>query len=129
MVGVGYTRYSGFSYRYGYPYAYSRYPAYAGVGPYWYDPFWFGPAVYPGFYYGYAQGPNMGEIKIQGAAKNASVYLDGAFAGSAEKLKSIWLDPGTYNLEVRAPDVPSYERRVYVLSGKTLRVNTLEKVR
>ena len=61
----------------------------------------------------------MGEIKLK-APKDASVYLDGGFAGSAEKLKSMWLEPGIYQLQVSSPDGSEYRKKVYVLSGKTL---------
>lgn len=115
-VGAGYTHFSG-------PY---YYPAY-------YHP-WFGSPYYAPFYYsyapffyhpfygsGFARGPNMGEIKLQTVQKSAEVYLDGAYAGTAGDLKTMWLEPGAYNLEVRA-DGASFQRRVYVLSGKTLRI-------
>jgi len=97
-------------------------------GPSWYpryglyDPFWYGPYVYPGLYTGFMQQPNMGQVKLEATDKNASVYVDGAFAGSAQKLKSFWLAPGVYNLELRDDRQRSFRQRVYVLSGKTLAI-------
>ena len=61
----------------------------------------------------------MGQIKLD-APKDASVYLDGAFAGSVQKLKSIWLEPGIYELQVAGVNGGEYRKKVYVLSGKTL---------
>ena len=116
-AGVGYVSGPGW---YG-PYSY-------GPGlyrPWWglYDPFWYSPFLHSGLYTGFAQGPNMGQIKLE-ASKDASVYLDGAFAGSAAKLKSMWLEPGIYELQVQAPGGEEYKRKLYVLSGKTLHIKT-----
>ena len=63
----------------------------------------------------------MGAVKLEGVDKNALVYLDGALAGRADKLKRMWLDPGAYDLELRTGD-RSATQRIYVLSGKTLKV-------
>jgi hypothetical protein len=114
-------------------------PGYWGPGywgPYWrspllwsyYDPFWYGSWMYPGYYTGYAQGPGMGEVKLAASDKDAVVLIDGAYAGEARKLKSMWLEPGVYNLEVRHGDT-SFERRIYVLSGKTLELRAELKPR
>jgi hypothetical protein len=62
----------------------------------------------------------MGEVKIASAPKEAMVYLDGAYAGAAGKLKSMWLEPGVYNLEIRDDAGASWSQKIYVLSGKTL---------
>ena len=97
-------------------------------GPYWYpryglyDPFWYSPYIHPGLYTGFMQQPNMGQVKLDTVEKDASVYVDGAYAGSAQKLKSFWLAPGVYNLELRDDAQRSYRQRVYVLSGKTLAI-------
>jgi hypothetical protein len=91
--------------------------------PYWgmYDPFWTSSYLHPGLYRGFASGPNMGQIKLD-APKEASVYLDGAFAGTVQKLKSIWLEPGIYELQVANPGGGEFKKKVYVLSGKTLNI-------
>lgn len=90
--------------------------------PYWgfYDPFWYGSWMHPGYLRGFAQGPGMGEIKLSSPSKDAIVLLDGAYAGEARKLKSLWLEPGIYHIEVRDAKAGSFEKKVYVLSGKTL---------
>jgi len=98
-------------------------------GPYWYpryglyDPFWYSPYVHPGLYSGFLQQANMGQVKIQTADKDVSVYVDGAYAGSAQKLKSFWLAPGVYNLELRDDRQRAFRQKVYVLTGKTLAIH------
>ncbi|MEJ7607349.1 MAG: hypothetical protein WKF37_14060 [Bryobacteraceae bacterium] len=108
-VGVNVGYYGGSSW--GYPRAFGLY-----------DPYWYSPFVHSGMYNGFGYGPNLGEIKLEGADKEDSIYLDGAYAGPARKLKSMWLEPGAYNLQVRDPAGRKFERRVYVLTGKTLRI-------
>jgi hypothetical protein len=107
------------------PYAYGPYPYLYGYRPWWglYDPFWSNPWLHSGLYRGFAQGPGMGQIKLD-ANKDASVYVDGAFAGPAGKLKSMWLEPGIYELQVVSTGGEEYRRKVYVLSGKTLNIKT-----
>ncbi|HYI97070.1 MAG TPA: PEGA domain-containing protein [Bryobacteraceae bacterium] len=112
---------------------YSSRPAWYGPGPWgygpgiyrpwWglYDPFWTSSYIHPALYGGFYTGPNMGEIKLD-APKDASVYLDGAFAGVANKLKTISLEPGIYELNVKGTSGEGYRKKVYVLSGKTLNI-------
>jgi hypothetical protein len=50
------------------------------------------------------------------------VYIDGEYAGAAEKLKTLWLDPGAYDLAVSAPGREDLHERLYVLSGKSLKI-------
>jgi hypothetical protein len=52
--------------------------------------------------------------------------LDGAYAGKAGDLKSMWLDPGAYQFEVRQDSRTAFSRKIYVLSGKTLRIDVKE---
>jgi hypothetical protein len=109
-VGASYSRFSGPGY-YGYPY------------PYGYDPWFWSPYFYhPGYFQGFHQALDKGEVRLRAEPK-ADVYLDDAYAGLAGNLRSIWLKPGAYNLSVRAPDRARFERRIYVLTGKTLRIN------
>lgn len=86
----------------------------------WWNPFW---GLYPAFPAGYfSQGDGKGELKLNGVPGNAAVYLNGGYAGTADHLKRFWLDPGVYDLEVSLPGGRRYERRVYVLTGKTLHI-------
>ncbi len=115
-VGAGYFHSSGL-YVYG-PYGY--YPYYYSAAlwdPFW-NPYW-GPSVYlPNL--AYAQ--DKGEVRLSGVSKDAKVYLDGAFAGTADRLKHMWLDPGAYDLVVTIPGGDNFQQRIYVLSGKTLKI-------
>jgi len=89
----------------------------------WYYPY-FGPygiyepyPVYQGVYSG------AGELRLTTNVKDADVFINGAYAGKAAKLKSMWLRPDTYNLEIRAPGYASYSERIYVVAGKTMRLD------
>ena len=100
-------------------------------GPYWpgcyyCTPFWGGwgypywaPFYGPGYF---MPAPDKGEVKLESSYKDAEVYLDDAYAGTTAKLKSFWLAPGVYNLEVRPAGVAPVSKRIYVLTGKTLRL-------
>jgi len=88
-------------------------------GPAWYNLMWYSGWAHPGYWTGFAQGPGMGEVKLS-ADRDAMVYVDGAYAGSAGKLKSIWLEPGKYDVEIRDDGGRTWSRKIYVLSGKTL---------
>ena len=110
---------------------YSRYSGSFSCGPFGYRPlFWnaFGPYC-PPFYDFYSPlvyfqaGPHMGEVKLSTAGKKAEVFLDGAYAGTAERLRTFWLEPGAYNLEVQDANRAPFSRRIYVLSGKTLKID------
>jgi hypothetical protein len=107
-VGAGYGYYSG--------------PAWFG----YYPPFFYDPWIaYPSFaspIYLVPQ-PDKGQVSLQGSYKGAEVYLDNAYAGNADTLKKFWLSPGVYELEVRPKDQTPKKKRIYVLTGKTLKVS------
>jgi hypothetical protein len=112
-VGAGYGYYSG--------------PVWPGYyPPFFYDPFFYSPWVGSSFLaspvYLVPQ-PDKGQVNLQGSYKNAEVYLDNAYAGTADTLKKFWLAPGIYDLEVRPKDQPPRKKRIYVLTGKTLKVS------
>ena len=107
-VGVGF---------YGYPYAYGPwgYPYYGYVpyGPYGYAPYGYG--------YGYGYGRPLGEVHIKSPNPDAQIYINGAYAGRAHDLKTVYLVPGTYNIEQRiGSDVQ--KERLYVLANRSLRL-------
>ena len=112
-IGAGYGYYSG-PYWPGYWAGYYPPPFFGG----WYDP-WFAPYYAPVYY---APQANNGQVNLQTADKNADVYLDGAYAGPASKLKSFWLAPGVYQLELRAAGQATQAKRIYVLTGKTVKI-------
>ena len=129
VVGAGFSRFPrrsffspfvGFGFGV-YPYGYS---------PYYYDPFYgpyYGPYYSPYYPPAAGYGYGRGEIKLSVEPKYARVYLDGAFAGQAEDLKHIYLAPGVHNLSLSAPGRANYAERIYVLSGKTIKIKaTLE---
>jgi hypothetical protein len=111
-VGAGYGWFSSPPY-----YPYSLYPFSPFYSSLFQDPYW--GYFYPAGYFNYNDG--KGEVRLS-APKQADVYLDNAYAGKAEKLKSIWLEPGAYDLSVSDLDRASYHQRIYVLSGKSLRI-------
>jgi hypothetical protein len=87
-------------------------------GPYW-GPYW-GPYPYYGYYGGYYYGPATGAVKFDTSVKNAEVYINGAYAGTVGKVKTLHLRPGSYNIELRAPGYMRYAEKIYVAPGKTL---------
>jgi len=112
-IGAGYGYYSG-PYWPGYWAGYYPPPLWGG----WYDP-WFGPYYAPVYF---APAIDKGQVNLQTSDKSAEVYIDGAYAGTASKLKNFWLDPGVYQLEVRPAGQTPQEKRIYVLTGKTLKL-------
>lgn len=93
-------------------------PAYGAWGRY--DPFFYGAygpyGVYPSIY------ANSGLVQLKTNAKDADVFINGAYAGKADKLKSMWLHPDTYSLEIRAPGRAPFAEQIYVVPGKTIKV-------
>lgn len=117
VVSAGYAHFWPGIYPYGFPYGPFYSPISAAL---WWDPYWDFPVGYPAGYFG--PGDGKGEVKLNNAPKSASVYLNGGYAGTVEHLKSFWLDPGVYDLVLSAPDGREYQQRVYVLTGKTLKI-------
>lgn len=89
-------------------------------GPYgWYG--WYGPYydVYPYGPYGKA----AGEVKLDSNVKDAEVYINGNYAGTVKKLKTLMLSPGAYDISVRAPGRESFDEKIYIVAGKTLKLH------
>jgi hypothetical protein len=118
-AGFGYTDFNGPFYG---PFGYAP----GWWGPY-YGPFW--APYYPAYYANPGRGPNMGQVRIKTAFSHADLYINGAYAGPAGKLKSMWLQPGAYDLELRPENHSTIEQRIYVLTGKTLDVRMGEAKR
>lgn len=89
-----------------------------GYGPFW-GSYW-GPGYGYGYYYGH---PNAGEVKLDTKVKDAQVFINGAFAGTTHENKSMYLRPGTYNVEIREAGRTAYAEKVYVVAGKTLKLH------
>jgi hypothetical protein len=107
-VGVGYSSFYG-------PYYYPYYDPFWWGPPHWY-PFW-GPSFYTA-----PQGRPMGQVKIESNDRLAQVYIDGAYAGTVQDLKKLWLDPGVYEFELRSEGKQPEQQRVYVLTNKTVKL-------
>jgi|SRR5581483_2544665 len=105
-----------------YPYSIYSYPAIYPAAlwqPFW-DPFW-GP-YYPAYPPTFGYSRDKGEIKLTGMPKAGKVYVDGAYAGESKDLKHLWLDPGAYDLSVVSAGHATFRQRIYVLTGKTLKI-------
>jgi PEGA domain-containing protein len=95
-------------------------PFYGGFyRPYW-GPYW---GWGPGYYGPYYVNPNSGEVKLDTKVKDAQVFIDGAYAGTTKQNKSMYLRPGSYNIEIREAGRRQYAERVYVVAGKTLHLH------
>jgi hypothetical protein len=110
IVGVGYSHFSGPYCCYN-PYYYDSFGAYGSYYEPWYSPGWFRQS-----------GPNKGAVKLEKVEKTAEIYIDQAYAGVAKDLRTIYLDPGAYDLQVHAAGKEPVQKRVYVLSGKTVKL-------
>ena len=92
-----------------------------GFGYGWYAPYAWGPYGYGYGYYGYA--PETGAVKFDTKVKDAEVYVNGAYAGTIGKLKTMNFRPGSYDIEVRQAGHSQFDKKVYVAAGKTLHLN------
>jgi hypothetical protein len=92
-------------------------PAYGWYGPY---PYW-GPYGY----YAEGYGPTYpGQVKLITQNKDAQVYVDGGYAGTAGKLKKFQLAPGQHDIALRdASGNILHEEHVTVIPGKTVDIN------
>src|SRR5215471_15924627 len=90
-----------------------------GWGPGWYgygyyNPWW-GPS--------YVVRPNTGEVKLETRMKDASVYVDGGFAGFAGKLKKFGLAPGNHDIALRDSNgAMLFQERVQVIRDRTTEI-------
>ena len=91
-------------------------------GPSWYG--WYGPGWYaPYGYYGYERGPSTGSIKFDTKAKDATVYVDGGYAGTVKEVGTLKLRPGNHTIELRDPSGKTFfQQQVDVMPGKTLKL-------
>ena len=87
-------------------------------------PMWFGPAYWaPPIYYAVpARSSNSGELKLDTKAKDASVYINGAFAGTVKELKTLWLRSGTYDIEIRNTNGGVFNEKVFVPIDKKVTI-------
>jgi hypothetical protein len=116
-VGAGYSYFSAPYFPY---YGFGLYPYVGtwGLSPLFWDPCC-SPYPPPAFTYD----AGKGEVRLSSDVKDGAVYIDGAFAGRAGQRKSMWLDPGVYDLLVSAQGRTAFQQRIYVLSGKSLKIS------
>jgi len=89
-------------------------------GPGWWGPGWYGPGWY-GAYYGPQEQTDTGKLKFDTKAKDAMVYVDGAYAGTVGELKTFPLKAGDHDIALKDPSGHTYyQERVNILPGKTL---------
>jgi len=97
-------------------------PSY-GYWPHTYGYGWYGYGYNPWWGRGYVA-PSTGEVKLVTPMKDASVYINGAYAGVAGKLKHFDLSPGSYEIELRYSDGRTlYHDRVQVLLDKKTEIH------
>lgn len=72
--------------------------------------------------------PTAGELKLDTKVKDAEVFINGAFAGRAGKIKSMYMSPGAYSVELRAPGRARYAERVSIVAGKTVKLHPYQYV-
>ena len=91
-----------------------------------YGPGWYGPGYYGlGWYepYGFVPGAVAGKVKFDTKVKNAQVYVDGAYAGTASQLGTFPLKAGTHDIELRdATGQSLYSQQIDVIAGRTLKI-------
>ena len=85
-------------------------------------PRWVGPEFWaPPIYYATSVGPaRSGELKIDTNAKDASVYINGAYAGTVKTLKTFWLRSGNYDIEIRSTNGGVFDQKVFVPIDKKI---------
>jgi hypothetical protein len=116
----------GLGFGFGYPYYYGAY-GYPYYGAYGYSYGGYYPAGYPGYGYGGYVVPRYaayGGIRIQGAPRNAEVYVDGAYAGVVDDYDGVFqrldLEPGSHEIEIRSGAGRPQVYDVNVTPGQTV---------
>src|SRR3954454_8702583 len=108
-LGFGYPYYYG---AYGYPYYGGYGYSYGGYFPSGYPAYGYGGYGAYGGYGGYVvpRGAAYGGVRIEGAPRNAEVYVDGAYAGIVDDYDGVFqrldLEPGSHEIEIRTQGRP-----------------------
>jgi hypothetical protein len=72
--------------------------------------------------------PGAGQLRLSVLPEDASIYLDGAFRGTAREAGLLKLAPGRHRIEVVRPGYRTLEKDVEVAPGETTRLTlTLER--
>jgi len=86
-------------------------------GYHWYGYPWYGRYSGPSYV---VPVPQTGEVKLETHMKDALVYVDGGYAGTAGKLKHFDLRPGNHDIELRDSSGETlFRERVNVILDKT----------
>ena len=120
--GLGYSYFSG---PYYYPYRlFGFYPYGLAYPAFFCDPFWCAPGSFlnPVYSGSLVYAEDKGEVKLTADPRTAEVYIDGAYAGTADHLKTMWLDSGAYDLSVAAKGRKAFHQRIYILSRRSLKI-------
>jgi len=97
-------------------------PSYSYAYPYWgwgWGWGWGGPFWDDRPYYY----ENTGGIKIKDHNKTDEVLINGAYAGTVGKMKTMKLSPGNYTIQIRREGTDLLNRSIYVVAGKTVEIN------
>jgi len=109
-----------------------RYPYYYGGYPY---PYYYGGYPYP-YYYGApysAYDDTVGDIRTQVTPKDAEIYVDGYYAGTADDFDGIFqrlhTEAGGHSITIQLDGYRTVTQNVYVSPGSTTDVKlSLEKL-
>jgi hypothetical protein len=93
-------------------------PYYGWYAPYW-GPYW---GYGPGYWGPYYAQPDAGEVRLETKVKTADVFINGSYAGTTKQNRSMYLRPGSYNIEIREAGRTQFAEKIYVVAGKTLKL-------
>ncbi len=86
----------------------------------YYSP-WYGPAYRPVYVAPSHHGE--GQLKLDTTDQNATVYIDGAYAGSVHDIHSPWLSEGNHDVEVRHANGDRFHEQIHITPGNTLHLH------
>jgi hypothetical protein len=101
-----------------------------GYGSYWggydgfYDPWWYGYDPWQGAYSTGGYEDYDGALRLKVKPRNATVYVDGYFAGQVDEFDGVFqrlhVEPGPHRIEVRADGYEPLVLDVRIVPGRTL---------
>jgi len=101
---------------------YGFYYPYGGLGFGWgWGWGWGYPYGWPYAYYGPYEA--RGQLKIKDSVKSDEVYINGAYAGTVDKLKNMKLNPGRYSVRISQRGKELLSQNVYIVAGKTVEID------
>src|SRR5262245_19450380 len=123
-VGFGF----GYPYYYGYPYAYPYYGyAYPYPYPYSYYPYANSAPPAPASYVNAQPGVAYGGVRIEGAPRDAQVFVDSNYMGVVEDFdgpdRHLNLPAGAHQIEIRVAGIQPIAFDVNVQGGRTVSVH------